>query len=136
VKRELVENVVQEENLSCFAETAMKNTSIIPSKYRKNPGKMSQWFMMTRTDAQWFVQNDDTKSFQNVFAPDETYFICLAKFHKRPYLNKNYMYVKWGVNSRYHAVFNKTYRFISPNDYKEITEEMKESNCLFARKLI
>ena len=134
--RIVCEEIIRSQSHSCFSEIKVEKSKRIPKKYSKHSSKMSQWFIMTKNDAIWYTNHKDIKTFENVFAPDETYFICLAKFNKRHYLNKNFMYVKWDLIFKYHPLNKKYYNFRSPNEYKEITEEMKQSNCLFARKLI
>lgn len=89
-----------------------------------------QWMCLNREDALLVVENDRTRAFQNVFAPDEAYFASVLAAVGKPPLqataNRPITWVDWSEAGAHPREFNQ----VAPRTAAEIAE----SGCFFARK--
>ena len=82
--------------------------------------KQSQWLMLNRSTAQFFVDHSFTHLYKDSFpAPDEHYFNNLCDKFNLPYVNKRLTYVNWHPSDPPHRLHPKT--------YDVLTNEMIES---------
>lgn len=96
--------------------------------------KQSQWMCLTRNTADFFANND----FIDIFGeesrfPDEHYFINIINMFGMKYTNKRLTYVNWKEKSDLplYRSLPKTYSIITD----KILQEMRDSGCVFARKI-
>lgn len=89
-----------------------------------------QWMCLNREDALLVVENDRTRAFENVFAPDEAYFASVLAAAGKPPLqataNRPITWVDWSEGGAHPKEFNQ----VAPRTAAEIAE----SGCFFARK--
>lgn len=86
--------------------------------------------ILSREDAEYFVANDRTEAFEEVFAPDESYFATvLAAGGRSPLVhcaNRSVTWADWERGSSHPKGFME----VSARD----AARMAESGCFFARK--
>tara|TARA_B100002019_G_scaffold247588_1_gene226086 strand:+ start:4624 stop:6726 length:2103 start_codon:yes stop_codon:yes gene_type:complete len=95
--------------------------------------KGSQWLMLNRWTCQTILENDKTKYFEGMFAPDEHYFQTMAEYYG--YLteehseNKSLTFVNW----------NNPHDWRHPIAYQKVTgitlKNLRAEGHLFARKI-
>ena len=89
-----------------------------------------QWMILSREDAEFFVANDRTEAFEEVFAPDESYFATvLAAGGRSPLVHCANRSVTWADWER-ESPHPKGFLEVSARD----AARMAESGCFFARK--
>ena len=93
----------------------------------KNFKKQSQWMVLNRSDASFFVKNQFINLFSKMFAPDEHYFINLMDKYQRPYQDKIATYLEWHNNEG------------SPNKFYNmdtlLIEKARQAGAIMIRKI-
>ena len=117
------------------AECIRYNTLFLKEFFQQNKfSKQQQWMCLTRDTVGFFITNDLTDVFgENCEVPDEHYFINIINKFNLGYTNKRLTFVNWKERSDsvYHRPLPKTY--IRGTD--EIINQMRNSGCLFSRKI-
>ncbi len=89
-----------------------------------------QWMCLSREDALLVTENDWTRSFENVFAPDESYFATTLAACGKPPLqavaNRPVTWTDWREGDDHPHEFLR----VPPR----VAAEIAESGCFFARK--
>ena len=62
---------------------------------KKKVRKQSQWMILTRSDAEFFLQKNHVSQFSKMMLTDERYFITLLNCYERPYQNLATTLVLW-----------------------------------------
>lgn len=92
----------------------------------------SQWCILKRDTVNFFIENDYTPLFKNMFAPDEHYFINICHKFRIPYKLSNITYVNWDKGTYYDNGFRPyTYNYLDINTINNIRIE----GYLFMRKI-
>jgi len=92
----------------------------------------SQWCILKRDTVNFFIENDYTPLFKNMFTPDEHYFINICHKFRIPYKLSNITYVNWDKASHYDNGFRPyTYNYLDINTINNIRSE----GYLFMRKI-
>lgn len=90
----------------------------------------SQWVLLSRSDSEAILQNDMTTCFENVFAPDESYFGTLLRSLGKSQMGVHEHRITWDCWETSRASHPKLFDKLEPL----ILSEILSSGCFFARK--
>ncbi len=95
--------------------------------------KQSQWMLLERKTVQFFIENDYTHIYSDIFAPDEHYFINIINKFNISFINRKITNVNWNERSDLikYRPNPKTYSLLT----NKIIEDILRSDVLFMRKI-